>query len=180
VLDRMLAKDPADRFRSPAEVAEALRPFTSGSDLAGLLADDGAGDAPARLPCAETRNPGTGLWETASQRTGRARRLLGATSRYALPLTLAGPCLLPAAGILWLRPGPPAKPLEITKMHVTHFRDNPDRVLLLGDLRTSPGAVRLDDKVEVAADLSVPAYYYLIAFNPKGSEAGLVQLCQPE
>jgi hypothetical protein len=65
-------------------------------------------------------------------------------------------------------------------MHITHLRANGDRVLLLGELRTSPGVVRLNDKMEVAADLTVPAYYYLIAFNPKGSEAGLVQLCQPE
>jgi hypothetical protein len=32
----------------------------------------------------------------------------------------------------------------------------------------------------IAADLTAPAYYYLIAFNPKGSEAGTMQLCQPE
>ena len=39
VLDRMLAKDPADRFATPAEVAEALEPFSTGSDLASLLTD---------------------------------------------------------------------------------------------------------------------------------------------
>ena len=52
--------------------------------------------------------------------------------------------------------------------------------MLLGELRMSPDAVRLKDKVEVTAKLTTPAYYYLIAFNPKGSEGGLVQLCQPE
>jgi serine/threonine protein kinase/tetratricopeptide (TPR) repeat protein len=36
VLDRMLAKDPADRFATPAEVAEALEPFAATSDLASL------------------------------------------------------------------------------------------------------------------------------------------------
>ena len=36
VLDRMLAKDPADRFATPAEVAEALEPFATTSDLASL------------------------------------------------------------------------------------------------------------------------------------------------
>src|SRR5262249_32781539 len=128
--------------------------------------------------------PEPGLWETASEPTGRGPRLPVAPSRNALPVTLAGLCLLLVAGLLWLgfggRPGPAAKPLAITEMHVTHFRDNGNRVMLLGDLRTSPGAVRLNDKVEVAADLTVPSYYYLIAFNPKGSEAGIVQLCQPE
>jgi tRNA A-37 threonylcarbamoyl transferase component Bud32 len=184
VLDRMLAKDPADRFQSPAEVVEALRPFTPGSDLAGLLGAGGVANQPAGVPCAEAPTPVPGLWETATERTGRGRRLRMAPFRYALPILLAGLCLLFVAGLLWLRPGglpgPDAKPLEITEMHVTHHRDNGKRVMLLGDLRTSQAAVRLNDKVEIAADLTVPAYYYLIAFNPKGSDAGLVQLCQPE
>ncbi len=37
-LDRMLAKEPEDRFSVPAEVAGALGPFTRGSDLRRLLA----------------------------------------------------------------------------------------------------------------------------------------------
>jgi uncharacterized protein (TIGR03067 family) len=36
VLDRMLAKDPDDRFATPADVAEALKPFCIDCDLAGL------------------------------------------------------------------------------------------------------------------------------------------------
>jgi tRNA A-37 threonylcarbamoyl transferase component Bud32 len=181
-LDRMLAKDPAHRFQSPAEVAEALRPFTRGSDLVRLLDSDGAAEAPAGAPCADAPTPAPGLWETASERTGRGRRLPAARFRYALPATLAGFCLLLAAGLLWLG-GPyglAAKLLEIKELRVTHLRGSGEKILVLGDLRTSPGAVRVSDKLEIAADLTVPAYYYLIAFNPKGSEAGLVQLCQPE
>jgi RND family efflux transporter MFP subunit len=37
VLDRMLAKDPADRYSTPTEAAEALAPFCIGSDLPALL-----------------------------------------------------------------------------------------------------------------------------------------------
>jgi len=37
ILDRLLAKDPADRFATPAEVAAALEPFSSGADLAGVI-----------------------------------------------------------------------------------------------------------------------------------------------
>jgi hypothetical protein len=63
-------------------------------------------------------------------------------------------------------------------MRVTHYRD--DGKEFLGDLRTNTAAVRLSDGLAVAAELSTPAYYYLIAFNPEGSKAGTEQLCQPD
>src|SRR5262249_11418713 len=37
ILDRMLAKKPADRFATPAEVVAALEPFTHGADLPLLI-----------------------------------------------------------------------------------------------------------------------------------------------
>ena len=37
VLDRMLAKQPDDRFQTPAEVADALAPFSAASNVAALL-----------------------------------------------------------------------------------------------------------------------------------------------
>jgi serine/threonine protein kinase len=37
VLDKMLAKDRTQRYETPAAVAEAIRPFTTGCDLAALL-----------------------------------------------------------------------------------------------------------------------------------------------
>jgi hypothetical protein len=187
VLDRMLAKDPAGRFQSPAEVAEALRPFTTGSDLAGLLGADSAANAPTGLPCAAAPTPAPGLWETSAERTGRGRPLPVPRSPYAVPVGLAALCLLlVAAALLWPgpkggSPTPAAKPLEIKEMHVTHYRSDADKKkVFLGDLRMSSEPVRLNDKMGIAADLTAPAYYYLIAFNPKESEAGTVQLCQPE
>jgi hypothetical protein len=143
------------------------------------------GAAPV-LSAADTPRPVQALAETRIQSNRPAEPPLARRRRYILPLTLAGLCLLLAVAAVsfwpgfggWSRPG--AKPLEITEMHVIHLRDNGNRVMRLGDLRTSPGVVRLNDKVEIAADLTVPAYYYLIAFNPKGSDAGIVQLCQPE
>ena len=38
IIHRMIAKDPARRFRTPAEVADAVGPFAAGCDLPGLLA----------------------------------------------------------------------------------------------------------------------------------------------
>jgi len=37
VLERMMAKDPADRFATPADVARALAPWATGCDLAALV-----------------------------------------------------------------------------------------------------------------------------------------------
>jgi tRNA A-37 threonylcarbamoyl transferase component Bud32 len=193
VLDRMLAKDPANRFESPAAVAEALRPFTPGSDLGHLL---GGPDTPvghwaaaalAEAPTIDPATPEPAMWETTSERGGRGggpdtpvgRRFPVAPSRYALPVALAGLCLLlAAASLFWPgfggSSGPAAKPLEVKEMHVTHFRDK--GATRLGDLWTSPGAIRLNDDVRVTAELSAPAYCYLIAFNPDGTD----QLCHPE
>ncbi len=52
VLDRMLAKNPAERFGTCAEVAAALQPFTDGCDLPALLS---AG--PNRVGPAQDRGP---------------------------------------------------------------------------------------------------------------------------
>jgi formylglycine-generating enzyme required for sulfatase activity/serine/threonine protein kinase len=61
VIDRMLAKAPADRFATPAGVAEALAPFAKGCDLARLwtfpadqnpMSDDGR-----RAPTLASPNP---------------------------------------------------------------------------------------------------------------------------
>jgi tetratricopeptide (TPR) repeat protein len=47
IVDRMLAKDPSDRFATPAELAEALEPWAKGSNLkalvGGLHVDGGQG-----------------------------------------------------------------------------------------------------------------------------------------
>ncbi len=37
VVDKMLIKDPEERFATPAEVAEAMEPFAAGCDLPGML-----------------------------------------------------------------------------------------------------------------------------------------------
>jgi len=39
VVERMMAKDPAQRYATPAEVAAALAPFTAGADLRRLMAE---------------------------------------------------------------------------------------------------------------------------------------------
>jgi tRNA A-37 threonylcarbamoyl transferase component Bud32 len=179
VLDRMLAKDPADRFAAPAEVAEALRPFTPGSDLGRLLEEDRLATTPAGLAAADVATPGPALRQTDAERGGRGRPAV--SSRFALLAALAALCLLlVAASLFWPGPGgsskEAARPLAIKDLRVLHYREKGSR--LLGDLQTSDGAVHVNDDVRVTAELSAPAYFYLIAFNPDGPE--LVQLCHPE
>ena len=54
LLVQMLAKDPAARPATPGEVAENLRPYAAGADLAGLLARS-AGSAALRPAAPDTR-----------------------------------------------------------------------------------------------------------------------------
>ncbi len=67
VVNRMLAKEPARRFQTPVEVADALGPFAAGADLAALL--DCAGHTP---PTALSSSPHT---ETPSSLFSSATRL---------------------------------------------------------------------------------------------------------
>jgi hypothetical protein len=184
VLNRMLAKDPADRYATPAEVAEALGPFTEGAKPARLLDGAGAAAVPANHAAA---TPGPSRWETASL-SGRYRKPKPITRRdlfvsvaralgIVLPLVAAAVALWYYWPTLWGSPGGRPAPLGVTDMHAEHFRDaNTPQ----GDLRTSTAAVRVNDGVSIHADFTVPAYYYLIAFNPAASKAGIEQLCQPD
>jgi hypothetical protein len=170
VLARMLAKDPAGRFATPGNVAEALKYFSAGAALGRLV------DAAGPINAADAATPVPGAWETNRDRGGRSRPV---RRRRAVAVLAAVGLLAVAAAWLWLPriPGPP-QPLAVTDLRVRHYRDSGKT--FVGDLRTSAAAVRLNDNVEVLAALNRPAFYYLIALNPQGSKAGTVQLCQPE
>jgi serine/threonine protein kinase/CHAT domain-containing protein/tetratricopeptide (TPR) repeat protein len=182
-VDRMLAKNPAERFATPAEVAAALAPFAAGADLGRLLNGDAA--APSDLS-AHIVTPAPGAWETDSERRGRQSPSREPTRLRTFPVVLMA---LSVAGLLWIgwlyRPspnGPPtpltphapvATPLAITALNVSHYRDNGKKEL--GDLRSSTAGIVVNDDVHVRATLTAPAYCYLIAFNPDGED----QLCLP-
>jgi uncharacterized protein (TIGR03067 family) len=90
VVDRLLAKNPDDRFSTPTEVAEALTPWCAGADLPALLEralssplplreGQGEGVASSRLPLGEGQAKGL----TAAQR----RKLI---LSHAVAMLLAG------------------------------------------------------------------------------------------
>ena len=54
IVDRMLAKNPADRFATPAEMADALAPYCTGADSAALLKR--AASSPPLAPGDESRS----------------------------------------------------------------------------------------------------------------------------
>lgn len=179
VVHQMLAKDRAERFATPAEVGAALRPFTAGADLGRLLEGEvAAGGAVS----ADVVTPTPGAWETDRER--RARRHVPAR-RPALPVILAGLVLLLAVALIarpWFQRAPiePAEqPLVVKDLRVEHYRDKGNDTELIGELWSSPVALRLNDKVRILSTLNRDAYYYLIALNPPGSDIA-EQLCQPE
>ena len=73
----------------------------------------------------------------------------------------------------------PQSDLRVTRFEISHFPKldanhfDPRRVGTLG--RTS-FAARVDDEVTVQAELSEPAYSYLIAFRPDGTD----EVCDPD
>jgi len=54
VIHQMIAKEPADRFATPREVAAALAPFAAGADLAGLLTRADQADTATVTPAGST------------------------------------------------------------------------------------------------------------------------------
>jgi CHAT domain-containing protein len=173
ILVRMLAKDPAARFQTPAEVAAALRPFAAGADLVRLLDSSGVA-VESTIEAARTPGPATRETMPGSRgpRPGPSRRW------YALPIAVAV-LGLPFAGWHWwprdhMPVVGPAVPVTIENLNVTHHRSVDRRRQDLGDIRDSE-EIRPRDYVRVTAGLDRPGYCYLIAFNPDGSE----QLCHP-
>jgi serine/threonine protein kinase len=179
VLDRMLAKNPAERFAVPAEVAAALQPFTVDSDLVRLLEPVAA---PARHALLVPPPPAT----------RRERFLELVARRYVLIATLGVCGLLLAVGlVLWPGPGrsprssengllqgpavdKPQTPLDVLAVHV--HRSRGEQATPLGEMGVTSEKAHLHDDVRIEVSLSTPAYCYLIAFNPDGTE----QLCHPE
>jgi hypothetical protein len=173
ILERLLAKSPADRYATPAELTTALDRFLT---------------KPATLP---RRQFGKQTIQRNSLRlfnlvTGGRRRML-------VPLVLL---LFLPLGLLLLYMQPPRKlqyakdmaesmhasavpftvpsPVRIELMQIEHFRGDPATKLgSIGEL--SPGAA-FDDAIRVKARFSQPCYCYLIAFNPDGK----AQPCYPE
>ncbi len=81
VIDRMLVKDPEERFATPGEVAAALEPFAAGCDLPGLLKQ-------AKIPAPEAEGELAGRTEAyrASPLAGTRMQVSAATKPTKRPV----------------------------------------------------------------------------------------------
>jgi serine/threonine protein kinase len=74
-------------------------------------------------------------------------------------------------------PAPSQGPVRILGMQIEHEgKTGPDTSRPRGKLGEQSFAARMDDDVTVRAELSEPAYSYLIAFRPDGTD----EICAPE
>jgi serine/threonine protein kinase len=180
-LDRMLAKNPVERYSTPGEVAESLRPFSAGSNLQAMLASDetvaaNLSERNQNSHSVDTAQPGSTFGEDSS-RFGRHAWQRIAT-RLGLTSSVVACCLiLGLAMAFWARnpsPRPLTEPLRIVSVTVQQYRG--ETAEPMGDIVTTTQLIRPNDSVRVSATLNAPGYCYLIAFNPDGTE----QLCHPE
>ncbi len=138
-----------------------------------------AADPKSRFPSAEA-------FRRSLKRYVLMRQTMPALGGLAILLALILPVwafsrrLSKSPGVLKSEPEPAVQgDLRVTRFDIAHFpkldanRFDPERVGTLG--RTS-FAAREDDEVTVRAELSEPAYSYLIAFRPDGTD----ELCDPD
>jgi serine/threonine protein kinase len=204
ILSRLLAKSPADRYGTPAQVSTALACFLADAAQPPVARPESASGVPLPEPLLQGLGAGhseTGPIEPArlAQPVGKPARGRGVGWRAYLVAALALLVLIPVLffctgiGLLLIplvepagRPvgdRPPhqptpsrtvAEPVRIAWMQITHFRGDPP--VNLGSIgELSPGA-RFGDDVRVRARFSRPCYSYLMAYNPNGKP----QLCSPE
>jgi serine/threonine protein kinase len=183
VLDRMLAKDPAERFATPGELVAALQPFAAGADLVALArpAIDDPTNPTKVTPISlagDTAEPANTLTTDQRRRDTQGKKI---SRRAAIALGLAGPCLAIAVGVAYWathRDGEqtpaPKKPAKIEVMIVRDHGDESRK--LIGDIAKTIQPVFTDHDLQISMKFNAPAYFYLVAFNPDGTE----QLLYPE
>jgi serine/threonine protein kinase len=151
VLERLLAKDPADRFPTPAALAAALEPFTAGCYLPRLV-DTRLAPRPRQEPAP----PPAAAPFTPVAPPSRPALLVGAA--VLLATVLIG---FWALRHLARSPGALSVSLEVQTP--------------AGMIGRDVMSAQAQEVLTVSARLAQPAYCYLIAFGPDGQE----RLCWP-
>jgi serine/threonine protein kinase len=168
---RLLAKDPADRMQSAAEVVAALRAIEEGqpNPLPPIQLADTSDNSPLASP---------------RRRRGlTVAAVLGLLGVLGLLVGLANRSPDQSRG----EPGRDlakeapvdSVPLRVMSIAIDHFarlnNQEGERLGFLGKRSPEAKAPKLGDQVTVQAQLSRPAFAYLLAFRPDGE----IELCSP-
>jgi serine/threonine protein kinase len=154
ILQRLLAKTPADRPATPLEVAHQLQPYAARANLAALVS--------------QSSEP-----LVAAPRAFGPQRLARWT---ALGLVIVGLLGMLATVPWWREWSSSGSPAIGASLEAYQFRAVARGDFYIGSLgRDSAAASADEDSVRLLARLERPASCYLIAFRPDGSES----LCWP-
>ncbi len=180
VVERLLAKNPDYRFKTPADVAAALEPFSAGCTLRGLTprsTRDGSharGVAPLgrpgqpfsrRAPAgppAPSGQPHAGIWITAA--------LIFLMAVGAVLIVMRPPGEDPNGGGA-RRP----EPLLLESFEGEQFRTEARGVRMLGQIGVADLVRQGKDSLRIRARLSEAAHLALVAYRPDGKDV----LCAP-
>jgi hypothetical protein len=203
-LGRMAAKQPADRFANPAEVAGALEPFCTGHGLPALLKQAAPDPGPANDPAVGRRQALLPPHPRAARRRAVTRRLLPAGAIAVAGLVLVLACWRGAGspeprqgaagaaipgdsdttrddGSGPAAPAAPAEGSEVVRFRMRLYRPSKEvkggkeRLEDVGDVGVTSPILR-GDRVFIEARFGAAVYPYLVAINPDGS----CQLLSPE
>ncbi len=164
VLERLLAKQPEDRYQTPTEAAAALEPFAGNARLESLH----SGNTPSPIATVTYH----GARETASARRNRRWRrgrwiaaavlLAGAVAIAAFLARKDGPAVE-------AQPEPPpaaSEKIQVLNLDVKHFATVQGHSALPRLLGKDSFLTHQDDRVTVEARLSRPAYVFSDRFPP--------------
>jgi serine/threonine protein kinase len=161
VVQRMLAKQPDQRFATAGEVANGLLPFTSGSDLEKLLACEAGSESP---PMSVNDGPA----KPPSQ-PPRSRRSFLVRLGVAASLAAIGGLVL---FLTWYQP-----PLALKALSLTVRRSNNDKETFKCNLVGEGAAeepepidppLRALDDFRLAGQLTRPAHWYIVWVDTAG------------
>jgi serine/threonine protein kinase len=169
VLKRLVAKDPAQRYAKPEDVARALAPFSVGADLKALLAGRNLPPQIIETAAAARRRDG----RQAPRWLGKRRWTMAAAGVLAL-LLLALMAFPPWPNRRGASHPKSAAQLRSLKMYVKRSDQSVESRDLVIDGRmqaVQPAAIHANDAFQIEGELDRDAVWYVLWFDTAGRVA---------